>query len=246
MSARIDRNELVRAAARNNARWCDVVCRSHGIVGVFDAAIWSSSRRTPPLYPDAVTVSPEATAHDILARIDYSAPGASIKDSFACLDLSAAGFHVLFEAQWIYRSADRPAPAATQQPWRPVEDKAELSNWTAAWSRNEQLSGLFQPELLVTESVSVLGSWRGDRLVAGAVVHRSESVIGVSNLFYSGIAAEDAWAECVSTVARLWPGRSVVGYERGEDLTAAVSHGFEPVGVVRVWIASAQTDADGR
>ncbi|MEV6136432.1 hypothetical protein AB0L63_10290 [Nocardia sp. NPDC051990] len=185
-----------------------------------------------------MTLSPQASVQDILARIDCRTPGASIKDSFACLDLSDNGFRVLFDAQWIYRSADRPPPAAVEPRWTPVTNMAELAVWATAWGRDGQVSGLFRPELLAEDSVSLLSRWDGVRLVAGAVVHRSESVLGVSNLFYSGIAATDAWAECLSTVARRWPGRAIVGYERGEDLDAAVGHGCNPVGPVRIWIVS--------
>ncbi|WP_312026902.1 hypothetical protein [Streptomyces sp. WAC 06725] len=123
----------VRAAARNNAEWCAAVCRAHGVNGEFGDDAWTSSRRTPPLYPDAVTLTdrlapPTSTEPEsgrsgtvrpgslspltgLLSRIDTVSPGCSVKDSFACLDLTPAGFEVLFEAQWIHR----PAPAPTAQ-----------------------------------------------------------------------------------------------------------------------------------
>lgn len=227
----------MRAAVCDNALWCEAMCRSHGIASQFEDTMWISAHRTPSLYPDAVTLSPYASAEEILARIDREAPGASIKDSFACMDLTAAGFSVLFEALWIYRPFDRPPPAAPQQ-WTPVTSRDELAVWAAAWGRNQLAGSVFRPELLVDDSVSLLGRWVDDCVVAGAVVHRSGMVAGVSNLFYSGIAAEDAWAECLSTVARLWPGRSIVGYERGEDLAAAVSHGCSSIGGLRIWLAA--------
>ncbi|MFI5778073.1 hypothetical protein [Nocardia sp. NPDC051570] len=120
-------DELVRIAAHNNALWCDAICRSHGIAGEFEATAWTSAHRTPPLYPDAVTLGPQVAAGDILARIDRETPGASIKDSFARLDLADAGFRVLFEAQWIFRPADRPPPAAPEQPWSRVNSPEDLA-----------------------------------------------------------------------------------------------------------------------
>ncbi len=45
----------LESAARNNAQWCDVVCRFHGAHTEFGADAWTSATRTPPLYPDAVT-----------------------------------------------------------------------------------------------------------------------------------------------------------------------------------------------
>ncbi len=50
----------VRAAAHNNAELCDLVGRGHGVVGEFGADAWTCSRRTPPRYPDAVTLDPGA------------------------------------------------------------------------------------------------------------------------------------------------------------------------------------------
>jgi hypothetical protein len=73
-------------------------------------------RRSPSLYPDAVTLREHASAHDLLPRID-SSPGCSVKDSFASVDLSADGFRLLFEAEWIDPSAhpdSRKDPAALE------------------------------------------------------------------------------------------------------------------------------------
>jgi hypothetical protein len=44
------------AAAFNNAEWCDLVCRTHGAVTAFTAGAWVSETRSPPAYPDAVTL----------------------------------------------------------------------------------------------------------------------------------------------------------------------------------------------
>ncbi|MEV0594543.1 hypothetical protein [Nonomuraea cavernae] len=134
-------------AARNNAEWCEAVCRTHGIAGTFGSRAWTSPVRTPLYYPDAVTLSPDATAGDVLDAVDQG-PGASVKDSFATLDLRPAGFEVLFEAQWIHRPA--PHRKATdgrteRRPgqetgrglvevvvWEVVRDPATLAAWERA------------------------------------------------------------------------------------------------------------------
>ena len=97
--------EWQRVAAANNAALCDTVARTHGLHGVFAHDAWTSPARTPLLYPDAVTLGSEVSAGEVLARIDC-APGASIKDSFASLDLGAHGFDVLFDARWIAKRID--------------------------------------------------------------------------------------------------------------------------------------------
>ena len=73
-------------------------------------------QRSPDGYPDAVTLSPRAKAHAVLGRVEGGA-GCSVKDSFAVLDLEPWGFHVLFDATWIRRSAAEAVPPATLD-WR--------------------------------------------------------------------------------------------------------------------------------
>ncbi|WP_439376618.1 hypothetical protein [Amycolatopsis lexingtonensis] len=85
-----------------NASWCDLVCG-----GRFGPRAWTSPTRTPEYYPDAVTLTPDATAADVLPYIDGSA-GCSVKDSFATLDLP--GFSVLFEATWLACGPGVPEP----------------------------------------------------------------------------------------------------------------------------------------
>ncbi|MGW2559894.1 hypothetical protein ACWCXB_11735 [Streptomyces sp. NPDC001514] len=234
---------MIAASARNNAEWCDAMCRAHGTPGVFGERAWTSDRRTPPLYPDAVTLSPYATAREVLDGIDRTAPGCSVKDSFGRLDLSADGFDVLFEARWIHRPATLAAPVAPSDvSWRPVRTVRGLAAWEEAWSGgDESLAGLFRPELLADRATTVLAGTtdRGTRTVAGAVVSRSDSVIGVSNVFAAGDADLDrAWSGCIATVARLWPGIPVVGYEQGDALEAAMRQGCVPGATLRVWLAS--------
>jgi hypothetical protein len=93
---------LVRVAAQNNAEWCDAFCRTHGIVGRFQASSWCSPVRTPPYYPDAVTLLQGLTIEQVLSGTDTS-EGCSVKDSFADVDLAAAGFRPLFRAEWLVR-----------------------------------------------------------------------------------------------------------------------------------------------
>ncbi|MFI5606141.1 hypothetical protein [Amycolatopsis sp. NPDC051903] len=98
---------LLTAAVEENASWCDVFCRIRGVSGVFGPRAWTAPARTPEFYPDAVTLTADATAADVLPFVDASA-GCSVKDSFATLDLP--GFGVLFEASWLHFPV-RPAAA---------------------------------------------------------------------------------------------------------------------------------------
>jgi len=88
-------------AARDNAAWCSAM---GGVKGRLTDTYWYAQRRTAEFYPDAVTLHPTVDLEAMLAHIDLR-PGASVKDSFATLDLAPFGFEVLFDAAWV-RLAD--------------------------------------------------------------------------------------------------------------------------------------------
>lgn len=236
MTTSTQKQLLVRAAARNNAEWCAAMSRSHGVAGEFGGEAWTAPARTPLYYPDAVTLVPSADPAAVTARIDTAAPGASVKDSFADLDLTDAGFQVLFEARWIHRPAGAPALASTLA-WDVVDDAEALRSWAEAWGDTH----LFRPELLDDTATFVLAGRTPDgRVVAGAVASLSgddgHQVIGISNVFASDAGPDSAWPGVLDAVHRLFPDLPVVGYEQGDDLAVALRHGFETIGPLRVWV----------
>jgi hypothetical protein len=227
------RNDAARNdAARNNAEWCDIVCRSHGLPTRFDDDVWSSLHRSPPWYPDAVTLRPGVEAREVLSRVD-TGPGCSVKDSFADLDLAPAGFRVLFEAQWVHR---RPGPAPTPDgpAWRRVTTADRMRAWLAAHDGG----GNLRCDLVDHPLVAVLAAYDGDVLVGGAITNRSEDLAGVSNVFGVGRRPEELWPGVVAAVVALHPGVPLVGYEEGPSLEAALAAGFARVGPLCVWVSS--------
>ena len=231
------------AAARNNAQWCASVCRAHGLDTTFRDRAWTSARRTPPLYPDAVTVDPAATAADVLPWIDTAPAGCSVKDSFAGLDLAPAGFAVLTEASWIFRPAGRRAPEPPARVrWLPVRTPAALADWESSWAGGDEPAGLFRPGLLADPAVLVVGGYADGTVIAGAALNASPArdgapgVVGVSNLFAADDDLDGAWAGALAAAARHFPGLPAVGYEHGTDLDAARRSGFTPVGDLRIWL----------
>lgn len=228
---------LARTAARNNAEWCATMSRSHGVPNEFGPQAWAAPARTPLYYPDAVTLVPDADPVALAERIDTTAPGASVKDSFADLDLTEAGFEVLFEAQWIHRPAGAPTLTASNLAWNVASTPDTLRAWALAWDGAEGNADLFRPELLDDPATFVLAGQSPDgRVVAGAVASRSDDVVGVSNVFAPDDAPDTAWPGVLDAVHRLFPGLPVVGYEHGEDLATAVRHGFRPVAPLRIWV----------
>jgi hypothetical protein len=226
--------DLVRLAARNNAEWCDTVCRSHGRPGHFGAASWTNPARTPPHYPDAVTLVPRVGVDDVLRAIDVESPGCSVKDSFCDLDLSPSGFQVLFEASWM--THDGPTDRASS--WSVVVEPRVLVEWEEAWSSGSS-TGLFRPVLLDDPLVAVVCDRRDRGIGAGAILNLSEDVVGVSNMFAVDGDLEAAWAGCLGLIAERLPRVPIVGYESGRDLETAQAAGFRSLGPLRVWMKDA-------
>ncbi|AJF65070.1 hypothetical protein [Streptomyces vietnamensis] len=228
-------DDVLGDAVRNNAEWCQVMCRAHGLTGTFGPRAWTSAARTPLYYPDAVALTADADVEDFLGTIDRTTPGASVKDSFARFDLAEAGFTMLFEASWIARPAGLPAPAAPGD-WRPVRTPAELAAWALAWSGDdEDDAALFRPELLADPATTIVAGYGADgRILGGAVLSASARVTGVSNLFATGDTDPSfVWAGALASAPA---DRPVVGYESGDDLAPARAAGFEPIAPLRVWL----------
>jgi hypothetical protein len=227
---------LVRVAARNNADWCATMTRSHGLAGEFGSQSWAAPARTPLYYPDAVTLVPCADRAALVARIDTAAAGASVKDSFADLDLVKAGFRVLFEGQWIHRPASA-STTSSDLAWTVVGTPETLRAWALAWDNGNGNADLFRPALLDDPSTFVLSGQSADgRLVAGAVASRSDQVVGISNVYARDGGADAAWPVVLDATNGLFPTLPVVGYAQGDGLGAAIRHGFEPIGPLRIWV----------
>jgi hypothetical protein len=164
----------------------------------FSDGFWFAARRSPPLYPDAVTLRPGIAPGDLLQPID-DGPGCSLKDSFADLDLAPLGFEELFSASWIAREPDTA--------------RGGSERWSAAESD-------------LDPSVRTLAAED-----AGAIANRTGSVVGVSN-----VSGDDAWTGLAEAVWREFPSLTLVGYEHGDDLDAALAAGFEEIGALRIWL----------
>ena len=226
----------VADAARNNAEWCAAMCASHGVPSSFGTDAWAAHLRSPDLYPDTVTLEATTTVGQLLPRVD-AGPDCSIKDSFATLEHLPPGFRILFEAEWIGRE-----PASTDdatKEWTPITDANELRSWEAAWADDDAPTDLFRPALLDDPAVVILAERVNQAIVAGAVLNRAAGVVGVSNFFTNALDREAEWANAIASTAAHFPDAPLVGYERGDDLAAALRNGFVAMGPLRVWINDA-------
>ena len=232
--------------ARNNALWCDAVCRAHGRPGEFQAGLWFNRQPVPRFYSNAITLSPKDPVGQRawVAHLMTRRPGFSVKDSFVTLDLSGLGFDVLFEATWLWHDpVGRSFLSASHQElsWSVVQDAAGLSRWEAAWAglhAGQAVPGserIFRHGLLHEPGVALLAGTRDGQIVAVAAANQTGEVVGLSNVFAPATEAAECWAGAVAFAAALFPGRPLVGYERGDDLARAQAAGFVPVGPLRVW-----------
>ncbi len=186
-------------------------------------------------YPDVVTLVPELSVPELLDRVDGGA-GCSIKDSFASLDLTAAGFRVLFDAEWIMRPLRGGRSAPSDPTWRVVRDVNIFETWERAWQPDVVAPSVLTADLLNERSVFVLAGYVGDTLVAGAVLMRTEHAVGISNFFAEPSAMAASWDGCLALASTMFPDEMLVGYESGDALDAARAHGFSVAGPLRVWV----------
>lgn len=165
------------------------------------------------------------------ARVARAARGrGGVADSFADLDLGAYGFDLLFAARWIHRAPDQRELDGLAPGWRVVRSAGALSAWTAQHDTAEVLL----PGILARSSFLVLARETDGRApTAGVVLHLGTGVVSVTNVWSTG---GDVWQDLVHNATATWPGRALVGYERGADLDSALAAGFDDVGPQLVWV----------
>ncbi|WP_020142549.1 hypothetical protein [Terracoccus sp. 273MFTsu3.1] len=230
--------DRILLAARNNALWCDAVARSHGVACTLDDEAWTASTRTPPYYPDAVTLSPDAGEYDVLARVDDS-DGCSVKDSWSRLDLSMEDFARLVVGEWVWLDPSRPARAPDGR-WQRVTTPDAMAAWVRAWASDPDAEAILRPSLLDEPGVSFLAQRASDDphspVVAGAIVNVTGDVAGLGNVFTLDGDVERAWGAAAAAARDVAGGIPLVGWEAGASVAAAVSAGCELIGPLSVWL----------
>ena len=220
----------LRSAVDASVGWYEDLCALHRVGSILADGLWSALDAPPPLHSDAVVVEPEVTAEQVLARLD-GRERCGVKDSFATVDLAGEGMELLFSATWIHREAEPGRRRAVPAGWVAVTDPDQLSEWTGQHDTRDVLL----PPLLRRAHFRILARYVDDRIVAGAVARLGSGAVDVSNVYaVSGHRVD--WAELAEVVGTFFPGRPLVGYERGDALAAAQDGGFSPLGELRVWV----------
>ncbi len=239
-----------RRAVRNNAAWCDAVCRALGGDTAWEDGLWTQLSPSPPYYSNAITLNPDASVPQ-LRRIGAMLAGPlprpwTVKDAYHTLDLGPLGFEVLFEARWITLEPGMTLRlGAAGSAWEPVTTDADLARWEHTWrganpdADAATLPRLFQPALLVDPDIRFLWCSDDGRIVALAIANRSDDgsgpVVGISNIVLTGDDPMTQRRGAVAAVQAAFPGLPMVGYEQGDDLAAMETLGFRSLGPLRVW-----------
>lgn len=222
-------------AALNNADWCRLICAAHGVPSASHQAYWECLGRPPRLTPCAVSLS---DSRAIPEELRFGHPEFSgLKDSFSKWDLTPFGMNVLFKAEWIWRDA---APiSGSGLSWSVCRSETELEAWEADWAAHEEptegLPRQFPASMLDLAEVRFVRVHRAETPVGGGILNLASRVVGVSNVYSEPRRERDTLMALLEASEAEFPGRSQVGYERGEALEVATSLGFERMGKLRVW-----------
>lgn len=223
-------SQLLESAALANAQWCDVVCLANDAAGTFETGLWSCIGPVPKYYPHVITLQADCSLSNVLDKLKRVPKGGSIKDSFANLSLTSAGYRKLFDAQWVLAPPVVSPPLAFQI----IEEIDSFRMWETAWSQGT-LRGFFNENLLAHPSVRFIAVEQAGTIIAGAIANRSSNVIGLSNLFCYADHPARYWLTCVAA-AQAWQSEwPVIGYERGDRLSFAKTIGFNELGALAVW-----------
>jgi hypothetical protein len=219
--------DRLRTAVEASLGWYEDVFAAHGVATHVDTDLWRAIGNPPRWHSAVKTLQPGVTV-DQVQRACERFPRASVADSFGTLDLSTAGFQVLFRATWLHHP---PLEATERLPhgWSVVSDELQLEEWNIA----HDTVGVILPSLLTHPRFTILAKHVDDRLVGGAVLHDSAATVELSNS-WTLTGDEPDPQLLLRCVSNLRPGRAVVGYHRG-DLAALEHAGFLGVGPQVVW-----------
>jgi hypothetical protein len=202
------------------------VCFAHGTAGRFLVHTWVNAEPVPRFYPNVVTltageadIAEQRQAVRILLKSHL--PGRwAVKDSFGKLDIARLGFEVLQEASWIRKQQPKPAPLVSG----------------LAWERAAPGGEAFPATLYGDENFAMFSGRRDGAIVAGGTLYRADKVVGLSNVVADADDEPAVWRDLCSLAAATFPGLPLVGYESGDELTAAHKAGFEIGDPLRIWV----------
>jgi hypothetical protein len=232
--------DLAAAAARNHADWCELIAQSLRISTTRTDDLWAADVPMPQGHSDVVLLRPDSAPD--WGAIRNATTGLSVVDSFADQELGEYGFERVFEAEWIVldqvgdsATVDRgpapvPAPQAAGGGWQRVS-RERFPGWLAEHGSLNELD----PSILDVAEVAVLEAVVDGRFVAGAILHSSDGVIGLHDVFLGDGNRVDAWRSLAGLAHTRFGHAPLVGFEPSGSVAAPLAAGFRAVGPMRVW-----------
>lgn len=219
-------------AAHNNADWYCTMFDLHELQYARTDVAFLSNDTPPNFHSWMTTLAPqEKKAQRLLIKQNAYRDSFVVKDSFDSLDLAEEGFAEYFSASWIFADSIQEIDTAG---WVRIESVKKLLLWEAAWKQGGSPSGRrqFPDSILDHPEISIWGRNMSNGFDAGVIANTSENCVGLSNCF-----GENAYPAAATVCARVAERElPVVGYERGEDLRAALNSGFNISGKLSVWV----------
>jgi hypothetical protein len=244
---------MLELAIANNLAWYSSIFRAHGLPSRIEEHYWSTDAEPPPYYSELVTRSRGAVARAAqLRRLSELAArrgsrGWSCKDSFDELPgaaLESLGLRALFRAWWFGWAAGGVAPEPeTYLVAQRVESPEHLFLWEENWRRSSPAgeARVFPETVLSDGSVELFAMTLEGRTAGGFALNRSDSAIGLSNVFRLEDSETDTGAfvrACARQARLLHSDRAVVGYGPEAELRSLSTLGFVALGPLVVWVVS--------
>ena len=216
----------------------------------FSVGSWVHDGNSVPFYPRFITRSRGITENDVALELIKLGPvggGTAIKDSRATLNLDSRNFKVLLESHWIAcrTNAEARRDDASEWKWSRVSGIEDLEAWCSSWARlsnvaEELARDLFKTILLENQNVSFLIRTTAERTVGVAITFENDHSVGISNFMSEDAFRQSNWDSLASYLENVQPQMTLVGYENGPDLEAALAAGFEELGPLKIWVKTEQ------
>jgi hypothetical protein len=216
---------LATAAVRNHADWCELIAQSIRTSTVRTDDLWAAETPMPQGHSDVVLLRPGASPD--WGAIAGASNSLTVVDSFADQDLTDYGFEVVFDAQWIALDA---LGDGTTVEWQRVGPER-----FSAWLEEHGSLNELEPTLLDVAEVVVLEAVDAGRFIAGAILHSSDGVIGLNDVFLGDGNRVDAWRSLTGIAHTRFGHAPLVGFETADSVGPALEAGFRSVGPMRVW-----------
>lgn len=217
-------------ALRASLAWYEDIFRAHRIPTRCQGGLWSSLGDPPRWHSAAKTLHPHVPSTQVLGAVDQFR-NCSVADSYATLDLGDHGFRPLFRATWLHRPAPVGPTPSWPDGWTVVSDEDELVTWNEA----QDTTDVLVPALLKHPRFTFLARHASDEMLAGAVLHRVDDAVELSNTWSHGHETDDipSLLDCAGT---LHPGLDVVGYSADHAVSSYTDAGFGAVAPLIVWV----------